>query len=440
MNPSKHHAKELTAAVQARDIPTIEAMLRARPELVNMDISEKNEHRAIHYAVILRSTAITRLLMQHGADARKGIYPHRDATSALTLAFDRGFDDIVAIILEEEALRPSAPTPTHQPVPEPPALLAIAQGDAAALRGLHANGALDNPTTIDIFNHHPGLLTAAVHHDRPEILTLLLDLGFDPNERQRLANMDEIIYTAGAPLYTCVVENKPHLAEILLARGADPNAVVYTSGSPFYKAHSLHNQQFIHMLAKHGGILDPVSAGYACQTEAARQLLATAKDKTVAEDLLWSAAGGGDPEIVRLALPHIDWPANDTRWLWPLWQAFTCDGGIEAGLASFRLLLDRADPNSTDGGRTILHTIMARGEPEHLPFAELLLDKGARTDIRDHLLCSTPLGWACRWGRDHFVQFLLARGADPIEPDAEPWATPKAWTQKRRDAGLQAGG
>jgi hypothetical protein len=126
-------------------------------------------------------------------------------------------------------------------------------------------------------------------------------------------------------------------------------------------------------------------------------------------------------EIVRLALPHIDWPANDTRWLWPLWQAFTCDGGIEAGLASFRLLLDRADPNSTDGGRTILHTIMARGEPEHLPF-------------------STPLGWACRWGRDHFVQLLIARGADPIEPDAEPWATPKAWTQKRRDAGLQAGG
>jgi hypothetical protein len=26
---------------------------------------------------------MTRLLMQHGADARKGIHPHRDATNAL---------------------------------------------------------------------------------------------------------------------------------------------------------------------------------------------------------------------------------------------------------------------------------------------------------------------------------------------------------------------
>ena len=75
---------------------------------------------------------------------------------------------------------------------------------------------------------------------------------------------------------------------------------------------------------------------------------------------------------------------------------------------------------------------MARGGPEHVPFAEMLMDAGARVDLRDELLESTALGWACRWGRVHFVKLLLARGADPIERDAAPWATPKAWAQKMK--------
>ena len=59
-----------------------------------------------------------------------------------------------------------------------------------------------------------------------------------------------------------------------------------------------------------------------------------------------------------------------------------------------------------------------------------LLDAGARTDVRDDLLKSTPLGWACRWGRVPIVKELLRRGIDPNEPDAEPWATPRAWAHK----------
>jgi ankyrin repeat protein len=62
--------------------------------------------------------------------------------------------------------------------------------------------------------------------------------------------------------------------------------------------------------------------------------------------------------------------------------------------------------------------------------ATILLDAGARLDVRDHLLASTPLGWACRWGRVGMVKLFLARGADPVEADAEPWATPRAWAEK----------
>jgi ankyrin repeat protein len=66
------------------------------------------------------------------------------------------------------------------------------------------------------------------------------------------------------------------------------------------------------------------------------------------------------------------------------------------------------------------------------------LDGGARLDIRDDLLKSTPLGWACRWGRTELVRLLLERGADPVEADAEPWATPQAWAEKMgRDSVLR---
>ncbi|MBM3813444.1 MAG: hypothetical protein FJW20_17620 [Acidimicrobiia bacterium] len=52
------------------------------------------------------------------------------------------------------------------------------------------------------------------------------------------------------------------------------------------------------------------------------------------------------------------------------------------------------------------------------------------------LLKSTPLGWACRWGRLEVVRLLLQHGADPVERDAEPWASPMAWARKKGHTAL----
>ena len=126
---------------------------------------------------------------------------------------------------------------------------------------------------------------------------------------------------------------------------------------------------------------------------------------------------------------------------WPL--------GREGYLACFRLILARCHANVRGTfGRTILHDVMTMGfhdgvsgwvsDEEALAFAVTLLDAGARTDVRDDLLQSTPLGWACRWGRTPIVRELLGRGVNPREPDAEPWATPRAWAEKqghREDSG-----
>ena len=59
-----------------------------------------------------------------------------------------------------------------------------------------------------------------------------------------------------------------------------------------------------------------------------------------------------------------------------------------------------------------------------------MLDAGAPLNVRDEWFKSTPLGWACRYGRVELVKLYLERGADPVEADAEPWASPLAWAER----------
>jgi len=144
---------------------------------------------------------------------------------------------------------------------------------------------------------------------------------------------------------------------------------------------------------------------------------------------------GGDPGFIRMCLPHITRQLDDPWWTRVLMSAKMPEG--------LQLVLDHGvDPDvPLEGGYTMLHHLATpvagrRGsfvptEQEHLLRATMLLDAGASLTIRDSLLQSTPLGWACRWGRIELVRLYLERGADPVEADAEPWATPLAWATKR---------
>jgi len=292
-----------------------------------------------------------------------------------------------------------------------------------------------------------GVLEAAVKGDQPDVLRRLLDLGVDPDERTPVGHIAEQAWSAGGPLFQAVVLNRIAMARLLLERGADPNASVWTSGSPAFRAYDGRDPEMIALIERYGGWIDPGSAGYARQTEIARRMLAGEIDphlepndfsgRTVAEQLLWGGASALSAGIVRMALEHVDWPADDPRWFWMLWrpvpghedynpqqQAECCE--------CFQLILARCGPHhrAADYGQTMLHEAVARDHGVGVQLAAILLDAGARLDIRDKLLKSTPLGWACRWGRVELVKLLLARGADPVEADAEPWATPRAWAEK----------
>ena len=191
--------RRLADAVRAGDLAQARGMLHTRPELANMAMSCGDEHRPIHFAVMNRSPEMVRLLMQHGASAQAGIHPHRDATTAWMLAKDRGYDEIVALI-EDEEHRQRPPVGERQEQQETrgdeEARAAVAEGNIEWFRARHAAGTLTNPTRWD----GGGLLTAAVKHNRPDILALLLDFGFDPNERVSGGEGDWIAYSQGYPL------------------------------------------------------------------------------------------------------------------------------------------------------------------------------------------------------------------------------------------------
>ena len=290
-----------------------------------------------------------------------------------------------------------------------------------------------------------GVLEAAVLGNHIEVLRRLLDLGLDPDERTQVGQIAEQSWSAGGPLFQTVVLNRVEMARLLLERGADPNAAVWCSGSATYRAYESRNPEMIALLTQYGGWIDPGSAGYARQAEIARKMLAGDIDphlepnsgQTVAEQLLWGGASSLCAEIVRMALEHVDWPPDDPRWFWMLWRPLPGYQDYNAqqqadSCECFRLILARCGPHhrASDHGQTMLHEAVSRDRGVGVQLATILLDAGARMDVRDRLLQSTPLGWACRWGRVGMVKLLLARGADPVEADAEPWATPRAWAQK----------
>lgn len=131
--------RRLADAVRSGDLTQARGMLHSRPELANMAMAYGDERRPIHFAVMNRSAEMVRLLMQHGASARAGIDPHRDATTAWVLAKERGYEEIVALIEDEErrpkprrASQKSNRKPAAMMRPAPPSPRETSNGSAPA--------------------------------------------------------------------------------------------------------------------------------------------------------------------------------------------------------------------------------------------------------------------------------------------------------------------
>src|SRR5262249_47691462 len=153
-------------------------------------------------------------------------------------------------------------------------------------------------------------LMKAVKKNQLDVVARLLAEGADANERGRLAEVDEVFFTAGEPLHYCAMNDRLTMAKLLLEAGADPNAHVYAGGSAMNRAYTARNAEMIELLASYGGVPDAISVAIVGDTQAAQRILDDdaagilhpAVGTAVASDLLWGAAGVGGTEIVKLSL------------------------------------------------------------------------------------------------------------------------------------------
>jgi len=257
--------------------------------------------------------------------------------------------------------------------------------------------------------------------------------------------LEEPTESWGSPLWFASLAGRRDIAELLLDRGADPNGNVYASGWPIDHAYRRRDERMKELLLARGAKPQPWTITLANDVDHARRMLAADSSEELAHELAWSAACHGRPAILEMALPRLSWAAGDPRWHWVLIQPIRSVGDRpddQDFFACMALLLKRGiDPNISRRGETVLHYAAARANPteaQRVRFAAMLLDHGAQLDARDELLRSTPLGWACRWGRQELAELLIARGAPADEPDAEAWATPLAWAEKMGHAEIAA--
>jgi ankyrin repeat protein len=145
-------------------------------------------------------------------------------------------------------------------------------------------------------------------------------------------------------------------------------------------------------------LMTALAFGY---TETARALAR----RGAAVETVGAAAGLGRVQDVRRLLP----------------QATIAERHVAMALAAqhghveiVRLLLDAGDdpnrynPKGNHGHSTPLHQAVACGRDE---VVRLLVERGARLDIKDTIYDGTPLGWAEYCGQPEIAEYLRAQGA-----------------------------
>lgn len=443
--------EQLAALIRSGQSDEAIAMLDRSPELVKQ--CDLDGATPLHIAAEVANEAIVDKLCDLRADARKldanGHTPMDRAVIGCSW-FKWKQMDVATRVIERLRRRGCEWTP----------LGAAAMGEVDVLRQMHR----ETPSILtDGFSYsRGGVMSAAVTFDQYDAVEALLDLGMDADEPIALGRQtdDEEAWSWGGPLWRAAAMNRLAIATLLLDRGADPNANVYASGWPLDRAYEKGHREMVNLLYERGAKPSPYTVCNAHDRETARRLFDERGDDAVwVRELVWSAACCTSLPIVEMALPRLmelreQLPPNEGGLA--SWHDLLCqpmrmadpnehvrpsDYRPDDRFTILKMMLDAGiDANATGRfGLTTLHWIAARGGKHGGPemsdadrnrFATLLLDAGADPSMRDTLLCSSALGWACRYGREALVNLLLERSVPVDEPEAEPWATPLAWAKK----------
>jgi ankyrin repeat protein len=348
----KHQAKDLLADFRTRKLDALQRIREFHPRFHAASDAE------IGAAELALSDAHLAIAREYGFDSWPRLKKHVESGERAKL--DRPYVDRI----DDEAFRA--------------AVMLADDGDLDGLREhlarhpdlVHKRVALEGgnyfrePALLEFVAENP------IRHEsmRPnvvEIARAILDAGAKSDQRTVDATL-ELVCSGRVPR-----ECRQHvpLVDLLCDYGADPNAAM--------NAALVHGEfEAVDALLRRGAALDLPAAAALGRVDAARRMLGAA-DRDARHRALALAAQFGHAEIVRLLL--------------------------DAGEST-----DRYNPLLCHGHTTPLHQAAVA---DHLEVVRVLVERGARLDIRDILHHATPLGWALHAGRADVAAYLRAHGA-----------------------------
>ncbi|KAH0537558.1 hypothetical protein FGG08_005657 [Glutinoglossum americanum] len=366
--------------LKGQDIPL--AMAVKRPELLKQLIAggaDISRYKGlVERAVYHNSIESVEFLLDVGADPNER---YDELWSPLTTAIRDDHPEIISLLLS----RGADPNLEGQGVP-----LAMAVKRPELLKQLIAGGA-------DI-SRYKGLIERAVYHNSIESVEFLLDAGVDPNEKR-----DEF----WSPLTTAIRDDHPEVISLLLSRGADPNL----KGQDVPLAMAVKRPELLKQLiaggadiSRYKGLIE--RAVYHNSIESVEFLLDAGVDPNEKRDEFWSplttAIRDDHPEIISLLLSRGADPNLEGQGV-PLVVAI----GKPALLK--QLIAGSADVSKCKG---LLELAVYHHCIESI---QILLEAGAPIDEK-RLDRYSPLTTAIRDNHIDIISLLLSRGADLNSP------------------------
>jgi len=302
----------------------------------------------------------------------------------LAIARESGFPSWTRLKkhIEKPTLADRLNLPHHERIEDPifrSAVKLLDSGDAKSLRALlkqhpglsgqravfQGRNYFQNPTLLEFVAENPirhGTLPANIL----EVTRVVLDAGV---ERAAL-NETLVLVATGSVARECGAQLP--LIDLLCDRGADPNSAVQIAAV-------LGELEAAEALLERGARLElPVAAALG-RVEDARRLMpgATSAERHLA---LSVSADQGHPEIVRALL----------------------DAGEDP---------NRYNPVGGHSHTTPLHQAAGAG---HDDVVKLLVERGARIDMKDILWHGTPADWAKHGSKTKIEEYLRARESHPL--------------------------
>lgn len=409
----------IAAAIRARDINKVKALLDASPTAVHAP--DENTNLPIHWAVMTRQPAMIDELLSRGANINakrgNGALPIQLCNGDYNY---RGWRDVPADT-------PAKPSDILKHLRARGAYCDICTacyiGDIARVRELlEEDPSLGNrPSDYVTYYACSGTpIRNAAAGGHIEIVKLLLEKGADPNLPE------EHIAPRGHALHSAVVNGHIDIVKLLLDNGAYPNVEIESSADTLSAAIGRSDKVMIDLLCSYGAARKLHLLAYYGDTLVAAAMLAA--DPQLANDpyALENAATEGHEAFIRLMLHY---QPDLAKRIAVGVRSKGPDSAIKSRELTELLFQHGMNPGFANWLRiTPLHVFARRDEIED---ARIFIEHGADINARDEEFCSTPLGYAARYGKTRMVEFLLKQGAKTNLPDDQPWATPLSWATRR---------